>query len=56
MWRAVVQYGAAVPDRTTPAPISSPQGGGGEIVTANRIFSACGLGAGRAVSQPQRPP
>jgi protein ImuA len=35
----VVQYGTAVPHRTTPTPIPSPQGGGEEFATlANRIL------------------
>jgi hypothetical protein len=40
----VVQYGTAVPHRTTPTPIPSPQGGGEEFaIPANRICDAVGL-------------
>jgi hypothetical protein len=36
----VVQYGAAVPHRTTPTLIPSPQGGGDEFAArANRFFA-----------------
>jgi hypothetical protein len=39
----VVQYGIAVPHRTTPTHIPSPQGGGEEFaMPANRILSAYG--------------
>jgi hypothetical protein len=39
----VVQYGTAVPHRTTPTPLPSPQGGGEEFaMPANRILSAYG--------------
>ena len=43
-WGGVVQFGTAVPRRTTPNPIPSPQEGGEEIAAlANRVLTAVEL-------------